>query len=137
MATELIQTADLHFRSYLHTVMPLHESLVAEMCAQPKPPLELATILEDIGQQYMALADRLARALIEKDHLVEEADTDAATEAQLDRFVEAVIAKADVVSFRDGTTVTGSEALNAFPFVAGAIRTAVLLARSGKTQLTD
>ena len=136
MARELIQTADLHFRSYLHTVMPLHESLVAEMCAQPKPPLELATVLEDIGQQYMALADRLARALIEKDRLVEEPETDDATETQLDAFVEALIAKADVVSFRDGTIVTGSEALNAFPFVAGAIRTAVLLARSGKTEPT-
>ena len=136
MARELIQTADLHFRSYLHTVMPLHESLVAEMCAQPKPPLELATVLEDIGQQYMALADRLARALIEKDRLVEEPETDDATETQLDAFVAALSAKADVVSFRDGTIVTGSEALNAFPFVAGAIRTAVLLARSGKTEPT-
>lgn len=130
MTTGLIQNAALHFRSYLYTVMPLYESLIEEMCAQPEPPLELATTLEDIGQHYMGLADRLNQALIEKGRLAAEPDADDSTEALVDAFVLRLIAKAGVVKLRDGSRVQGSEALSASPFVADALRAALLVAHS-------
>ncbi|MBA9070196.1 hypothetical protein FHR71_003960 [Methylobacterium sp. RAS18] len=130
MANRLLQTADLHFRTYLDTVMPLHESLVEEMCAQACSPLELATVLEDIGQRYIALAVKLNEALIRTGRLADEPDADDATDARLDEFVRGLIANAGVVTFRDGTSVKVSEALSTSPVVFGAIRASVLLSRS-------
>ncbi|MCJ2082071.1 hypothetical protein [Methylobacterium sp. J-090] len=89
-----IQRVELYFRTYLHTVMPLHRSLVEEMCGSPDLPLELATALEDIGQRYMDLADDLNRELIRRGQLNHEPDPEDSGEARIEEFLDSLMARA-------------------------------------------
>lgn len=124
--------AELYFRTYLHTVMPLHISLVEEMCAASETPLELATVLEDIGQHYMDLASEINGTLIRRRRLDEEPDPEDYGEARIEEFLDALGKRAGHITFADGETLDGGAALNASPVVRDAIRTAILIARSCK-----
>ena len=63
MQVNAIEEAKRFFRTYAETVMPLHEALVRACCAEADVPEDLAMILEDIGQDYVALSDLINEAL--------------------------------------------------------------------------
>lgn len=63
MQANTVEQAKNFFRSYAETTMPLHAALVRACCAEPDLPEDLALILEDIGQDYVALSDLINQAL--------------------------------------------------------------------------
>ncbi len=129
-----LQRAELYFRTYLHTVMPLHISLVEGMCASSDTPLELATVLEDIGQRYLDLASEINGTLIHRGRLDDEPDPEDYGEARIEAFLDALGKRAGRITFADGETLDGGAALNASPVVRDAVRTAILVARFSKAQ---
>lgn len=63
MPPNTVEQAQHFFRSYAGTVMPLHEALVRACCAEAEVPEDLALILEDIGNDYVALSGLINEAL--------------------------------------------------------------------------
>ena len=63
MPPNTVEQAQHFFRSYADTVMPLHEALVRACCAEAEVPEDLALILEDIGNDYVALSGLINEAL--------------------------------------------------------------------------
>ena len=119
--------SELYFRTYLHTVMPLHAALVEAMCSGAEVPLELATVLEDIGQGYIRLAEDLNQELARRDELRLEPEVEDAGETRIEAFVKGLVARAGKLKARDGRTIDGRRALEAFPLAQDAIRTALLI----------
>lgn len=129
-----LQQAELYFRTMLHTIVPLHRALIDEMRKTPSPPLELATRLEDIGHEYIQMANDLARTLIESGQIDREPDPDDYAETRIEAFARRLIAKSGVVRFADGSRLDGASALAAAPVVEEAIKTAMWIAKSQSEQ---
>ncbi|MEK6298993.1 MAG: hypothetical protein V4793_48160, partial [Paraburkholderia tropica] len=58
--------------------------LVDELCASPHLPFQLATVLEDIGQDFIKLAETVNAALNRLGALDREVDPDRTIEARID-----------------------------------------------------
>lgn len=74
----------LLFRTYREAILPFYASVVEELCASPHLPFQLATVLEDIGQQFMKLGEMVNAALDRLGVLEREVDADSTIEAQID-----------------------------------------------------
>lgn len=74
----------LFFRTYREATLPLYAALVDELCASPHLPLQLATVLEDIGQEFIKLAETVNAALNRLGALDHEVDADLTIEARVD-----------------------------------------------------
>ncbi|WP_342150391.1 hypothetical protein [Methylorubrum sp. SB2] len=129
-STKTLQHADLYFRSLLDVAVPLHRCLVEEMCQSGKPPLELATRLEDIGQAFIAMAQDLAGALIDQGRMADEPDPDDYAEARISKFAKEVIEGAGELVLEGGVRLDGAAALSALPIVSDSIKTALWVARA-------
>lgn len=93
----------LFFRTYREATLPLYAALVDELCASPHLPLQLATVLEDIGQEFIKLAETVNAALNRLGALDHEVDADLTIEAR----VNAVMARfarigSSMLSIADG-----------------------------------
>ncbi len=130
-ADYLTAHTELYFRTYMHTVFPLHAVLIETMCKAPRVPHELATVLEDIGQGYCRLADELNAELIRRNELSDETDADDTAEARIDEFVRTALAGLGQIAFVDGRTLDGRQAAEAHPAVASALQAALLIAKAG------
>lgn len=64
--------------------MPLYDNLIDNLCASEHLPFQLATILEDIGQAFIRLADQVNGELARRGVLGQEVEADLTTEAQID-----------------------------------------------------
>lgn len=130
LSDKTLRHADLYFRAFLHVVVPLHRSLVEEMCKSGSPPLELPTRLEDIGLEYTGMAGDLAGTLIDNNRMADEPDPDDYTEARIEQFVGDLFARSGTLLLHDGTEIDGKTALERIPVVADAIKTALWIAKS-------
>ncbi len=74
----------LFFRTYREATLPLYAALVDELCASPHLPFQLATVLEDIGQDFIKLAETVNAALDRLGALDREVDADQTIEARID-----------------------------------------------------
>lgn len=74
----------LFFRIYLEVTLPLYAAVVEELCASPHLPFQLATVLEDIGQEFIRLGALVNAALDRLGLLEHEVDADLTVEAQID-----------------------------------------------------
>ncbi|PJI55689.1 hypothetical protein CTI14_02640 [Methylobacterium radiotolerans] len=74
----------LFFRTYREATLPLYAALVDELCASPHLPFQLATVLEDIGQDFIKLAETVNAALNRLGALEREVDANLTLEAQID-----------------------------------------------------
>lgn len=63
MPPNTVEQAQHFFRTYADTIMPLHEALVRACCAEAEVPEDLALVLEDIGNDYVALSGLINEAL--------------------------------------------------------------------------
>ncbi len=133
MSDDLAPRAELYFRTYMHTVFPLHAVLVESMCKAPRVPHELATVLEDIGQGYCRLAEDLNAELIRRKELSAEAEADDTAEARIDEFIQTALAGLGQVTFVDGRAVDGRQAAEEHPIVASSLRTALLIANAKRS----
>ncbi|WCS23695.1 hypothetical protein LOK46_21375 [Methylobacterium sp. NMS14P] len=79
----------LFFRTYREATLPLYAALVDELCASPHLPFQLATVLEDIGQDFIRLGETVNAALDRLGALEHGVDADLTVEAK----IEAVIAR--------------------------------------------
>jgi len=129
-ADYLTHHTELYFRTHIHTVFPLHAALVEAMCKAPRVPLELATVLEDIGQGYCRLADEVNAELKRRNELGDEPDYEDTAEARIDEFVSGVFAGLAPLVFFDGQVVHARNAIEAYPIAADALRTALVLAKA-------
>ena len=130
MNEHLLRQSDLHLRLHLHALVPLHEGLVDALCRSGRPPFELSTVLEDIGQRYMRMAEAVNGEIIRHGLLDKEPDDpEDFAEARIAHFTAELLARAGFVVFQDGGQVDARAALEASPVVGDAIRSAMLLAR--------
>jgi hypothetical protein len=74
----------LFFRVYREAALPLYAAMVEELCTSAHLPFQLATILEDIGQGFIRLADHVNAALEGRGLLGREVDPDLTVEAQIE-----------------------------------------------------
>lgn len=137
ISDKTLQQADLYFRAYLHIATPLHRCLIEEMCRSDKPPLELATRLEDIGHAFIGMAQELAGTLIDQGRTADEPDPDDYAEARISQFAESLIERSGELALEDGLRLDGPTALTALPVVADAIKTALWIARAGEIERRD
>lgn len=127
--TKLCARAELYFRAHCLATLPLHAAMVKEICSGSQVPLELATVLEDIGQGYMAMAAQINEALIAQGRLQDEPDYEDGIEARTDAFVADLLGRAGEIRLSDGSVIDGGGALRDAPVALDAIRMAVLMAR--------
>ncbi|WP_375465576.1 hypothetical protein [uncultured Methylobacterium sp.] len=83
----------LFFRLYREVTVPLYADMVAQICASPDLPLELATIMEDIGHEFIGFGSALNAELVRRGLLDEVADADQTVEARIDALVEEITAR--------------------------------------------
>lgn len=74
----------LFFRIYREATLPLYAAVVEELCASPHLPFQLATVLEDIGQDFLKLGETVNAALARLGALKHEVDANLTLEAQID-----------------------------------------------------
>ncbi|WP_139342615.1 hypothetical protein [Methylobacterium radiotolerans] len=74
----------LFFRIYREATLPLYAAVVEELCVSPHLPFQLATVLEDIGQEFIRLGALVNAALDRLGLLEHEVDADLTVEAQID-----------------------------------------------------
>ena len=74
----------LFFRTYREATLPLYAAVVEELCASQHLPFQLATVLEDIGQEFIRLGEKVNAALGRLGALEREVDADLTLEAQID-----------------------------------------------------
>lgn len=132
MTDTLLQQAELVFRTHVHTVLPLHASLVEAMCKAPRLPKELATVLEDIGQCYCGLADQLNAELVHRNELNAGPEAEDSDEMRIDAFVERLFSGLGRFETSSGDVLDARRAVEAHPVVGDAIRTALLLAKADR-----
>lgn len=128
----LLPSAELFFATYRHAVLPLHAALVTAICSAKTVPLELATVLEDIGQAYIGFAAQVNAELIARGVADRDPDPDDVAEARIDQFVRSAVARLGQVKLRDGGSIDGRQAIEAFPAVADAMRTALVVALAAR-----
>lgn len=133
MASDLARTADIYFRTFALSTMPLHQALVEDICALPEVPLELATVLEDIGQMFLTMAGDVNATLERQGRLSLEAEADDTDETRIVAHVTEMIARAGVVTFIDGRSVDAAAAVST-PLAINALKAALTLARGSTVQ---
>lgn len=74
----------LFFRTHREATLPFYATVVEELCLSPHLPFQLATVLEDIGQEFMKLGETVNAALDRLGALEREVDADTTIEAQID-----------------------------------------------------
>jgi hypothetical protein len=74
----------LFFRVYREAALPLYAALVEQLCDSADLPFQLATVLEDIGQEFIRLGASVNAALERLGVLEREVDADLTVEAQID-----------------------------------------------------
>lgn len=136
MNQQFLQQAETYLRLYLHTTVPMHGSMVEAMCRSANPPLELATVLEDIGHCYIKMAADLNGEIIRSGRIDDEPENpDDFAEARIATFTAELMASAGIVVFSDGMRLDGRAALEALPAVGDAIKGAVVLARGKRGRM--
>ncbi len=98
----------LFFRTYREATLPLYAALVDELCASPHLPFQLATVLEDIGQDFIKLAETVNGELERRGLLEYETEAEQTIEAKIDAFLACLF-----VAHRDPMSDTLGEAANA------------------------
>lgn len=114
-------SAVLFFRTYREVQLPLYTAMVNSLCASQQLPHELATTLEDIGQVFVQLSERLNAELIRRGVFDDEADADGTVEARINAMVEAAVSRSNKGRMKDGSNPFQDEV-----FVQ-AIRTALVM----------
>ncbi len=123
----LTTQSELFFRTYLHATLPLHAGLVEAMCRGPRVPLQLATVLEDIGQGYLRLATELNQELKRRNELKDEPSEEDADETRFRMHADRIVACAGEIALHDGAIVDARRAFENFLPVCDAMNTALLL----------
>lgn len=77
----------LFFRVLREAALPIVDSLIDELCGSSHLPFQLATTLEDIGQHFMRLAERVNGELNHRGLLDDEVDAERTVEAQIDNLL--------------------------------------------------
>lgn len=90
----------LFFRVYREVTVPLYAGMVEQVCASPDLPMELATTLEDIGQEFIGFAAALNEELLRRGILGDVADADQTVEARIDALVERITASGKALTSR-------------------------------------
>lgn len=81
----------LFFRTYREAALPLYAAVVEELCVSPHLPFQLATVLEDIGQDFIRLGETVNAALDRLGALEREVDADRTVEAQIEAVLRRVV----------------------------------------------
>ena len=92
MPSSAVQSV-LFFRVYREAALPLYAAIVAELCGTSHLPFQLATTLEDIGQEFIRLAEQVNGELIQRGILDREVDADLTVEAQIDAILDCIAKK--------------------------------------------
>lgn len=79
-----VELSVLFFRTYREATLPLYAAVVEELCASPHLPFQLATVLEDIGQDFIKLGETVNAALNRLGVLEREVEADLTVEAEID-----------------------------------------------------
>lgn len=96
------------FRVYREVTLALYTTLVEELCSSPGLPYQFATTLEDIGQGFMKLADRVNGELERRSLLDREVEAEHTVEAKIEAFLACTF-----VTHRDPLSNMPGEAANA------------------------
>jgi hypothetical protein len=89
----------IFFRVYREVALVLYTNLVEDLCSSPSLPYQLATTLEDIGQGFMKLAERVNGELERRGLLEYEAEAEETIEAKIEAFLAGLfVAHRDPVS---------------------------------------